>query len=70
MSYRERNIIHESPNHKAWVLSEPKRKRYTVFRTGTVVSTSDSSYAMTADGLSIAIARADYLDKRATNAAI
>lgn len=34
---------------------------YTVFKTGVTYSTSDSSYPRDKDGLSIAIARCEYL---------
>jgi hypothetical protein len=37
---------------------------YTVYRTGLTHSTPDSSYAPDADGLSIAIARAEYLARK------
>ena len=61
MSYREEDIVHE--NGSAWVLKE--RDSYTVFMSGVTHSTSDSSYVRDADGLSIAKARADYLERRA-----
>ena len=58
---RERDIMHETGPF--WVGREPKA--YTVFRNGATHATPDSSYARTADGLSIAIARCDYLARRA-----
>jgi len=57
MAIRESDIIHE--NGDFWVLRG--RNNYTVFRTGPTVSESDSAYAKTSDGLSIAVARCDYL---------
>lgn len=59
--YREKDIVHE--NAKAWVLRDAKRKAYVVYRIGVTHSTSDSSYALTPDGLSIAKARADYIGR-------
>lgn len=58
----EKNIVHESGS--AWVLLDRSQGRYTVFIAGTTHSTSDSAYALTSDGLSLAIARADYIAKR------
>ena len=60
MTIRETDIIHE--NGDFWILRG--RNDYTVFRTGPTVSESDSAYAKTPDGLSIAIARCDYLARR------
>ena len=62
MSYKEEDIVHE--NEKAWVLRDKKNDCYTVFVIGTSVSTSDSSYELSEDGLSISKARADYFLKR------
>jgi len=59
---REENIVHE--NGCAWVLRDAKGKCYTVFLTGVTCSTSDSSYALTEDGLGIAVCRANYLARR------
>jgi len=59
---REENIVHE--NGCAWVLRDAKGKCYTVFLIGVTCSTSDSSYALTEDGLSIAVCRANYLARR------
>lgn len=56
----ERDIKHEAGTY--WVADE--RDAYTVYRNGVTYSTSDSSYAHTPDGLSIAIARCNYLAKR------
>ena len=57
---RECDIMHEAGPY--WVARGPKA--YVVYRTGPVASTSDSAYAKTPDGLSIAVARCDYLAKR------
>ncbi len=59
--YAEKDIVCE--NDKAWVLRDSKRNRYTVFRVGVTASTSDSSYPLTPDGLSLAKARCDYLGR-------
>jgi len=54
---RESDILYEVGDY--WIAREPKT--YTVYRVGVSCSTSDSSYAKTPDGLSIARARVDYL---------
>ena len=62
---REQDIMHENGNF--WVGRERGAApggAYVVFKTGTVCSESDSAYAKTPDGLSIAVARCDYLAKR------
>jgi hypothetical protein len=59
----EADIMHESGQF--WVCRE--RNAYTVYvpyRGGSMASESDSSYAKTTDGLSIAIARCNWLAKR------
>lgn len=61
MSYKETDIMHE--NGAYWVLRDADA--YVVFKAGITHSVSDSAYAKTADGLSIAIARCNYLAKRA-----
>jgi len=61
--YRETDIMHEAGNY--WVARD--RKAYTVFKAGVTHSVSDSAYAKSADGLSIAIARCNYLAKREAN---
>ena len=66
MSYREGDIVHESGS--AWVLRDHARNCYTVFLAGITHSTSDSAYELTEDGLSIAVARADYLARRGQQA--
>ena len=57
---RESDIIFEAGN--VWVGRVDGT--YTVFRCGVTHSTPDSSYPLTADGQSIAIARAKYLANR------
>ena len=57
---RESDIVHEAGNY--WVARE--RNLYFVFKIGTTHSTSDSAYAKSDDGLSIAIARCNYLARR------
>ena len=59
MTY-ESDIMHE--NGDFWVCRE--RDRYTVYRVGATASTSDSAYHKTDGGLSIAIARCNYLARR------
>jgi hypothetical protein len=61
MVTRESDIVHETP--VCWVKRD--RKAYTVYRIGVTYITSDSAYAKSADGLSIAVARCNYLTKRA-----
>ena len=58
---KESDIIHE--NGDFWVLRE--RDRYTVLRNGLTHSESDSAYEKTDDGLSIAVARCNYLARKA-----
>lgn len=59
---REAEIIFETG--KSWVHADAKRKAYVVYLIGLTHSTSDSSYTMTDDGKSIAVARAQYLGSR------
>ena len=59
---RESDIMHESGAY--WVGRTRKPDSYTVYRNGITHATPDSSYALTPDGLSIAIARAQYLANR------
>jgi hypothetical protein len=54
---KERDIKHE--NGRYWV--GDVRGTYTVYEAGITHSTPDSSYVHDDDGLSIAIARCDYL---------
>jgi hypothetical protein len=58
----ERDIMHEAAGF--WVGRE--RNAYVVYRVSVTHSVSDSAYAKTADGLSIAIARCNYLADRPT----
>lgn len=60
----ESDILHESACGRFWVGKDRKNNAYTVFRCGATHSVSDSAYYMTPDGLSIAVARCDYLAKR------
>lgn len=57
-----KDIMYE--NGPAWVHRDRKRGCYTVYIAGATHSTSDSSYPLTDDGLSLATARADYIAKR------
>jgi hypothetical protein len=47
-----------------WVYKDVKRCGYTVFEAGAAYSTSDSTYPLTVDGLTLAKARVDYLFNR------
>ncbi len=60
---KEADIMHENGDY--WVARE--RGSYTVYRIGVTHSTSDSAYARTADGLSIAKARCNYLASRSNS---
>lgn len=62
MSYRERDIKHETPGGRHWVLDTGKT--YAVMVVGVTHSTSDSAYERTPEGLSIAVARCNYLAGR------
>jgi len=59
---RESDIVYE--NAACWVRRD--RSAYTVFKIGLTHSESDSAYKKNADGLSIAVARCKYLEKRKT----
>lgn len=61
---READIVYESS--ACWVHKD--KSAYKVYRVGITHSTSDSAYKKNADGLSIAIARCKYIEKRATQA--
>lgn len=63
---RESDIMYE--NGEYWVCRG--RGGYTVYETGLTHSTADSSYPRDADGLSIAIARCDYLEARRVRASL
>ena len=62
---RESDIMHEVGDY--WVARQ--KGTYVVYKIGVTHSTSDSAYAKTPDGLSIAIARCDYLAGRASSKA-
>ena len=62
---RESDIMHEVGDY--WVARQ--QGTYVVYKIGVTHSTSDSAYAKTPDGLSIAIARCDYLAGRASSKA-
>lgn len=62
MSYRERDIKREAPGGRYWVLDTGKA--YAVMVVGVTHSTSDNAYERTPDGLSIAVARCNYLAAR------
>lgn len=57
---KEADIKHE--NGRFWV--GDNKKDYTVYESGITHSTPDSSYEHDEDGLSIAIARCDFLAER------
>lgn len=57
MSYKEKDIKHEAG--RFWVLDTDKT--YAVMVTGVTHSTSESTYERTDDGLSLAVARCNYL---------
>ena len=63
---QEKDIVCEAQDGKARVYDDKKKSCYTVFLTGVTHSVSDSAYPRNPDGLSIATARAKYLDKRIT----
>ena len=58
----EDDIMHEAGDF--WVSRE--RDRYTVWRNRVTHAVSDSSYRKNRDGLSIAVARCDYLSRAAS----
>ena len=62
MSYREKDIKHEAHGGRYWVLDTGKA--YAGMVVGVTHSTSDSAYERTPDGLSIAVARCNYLAAR------
>ena len=55
-----RAIEGQKPKMVAWVYRDIRNKCYTVYIPGITHSTGDSSYPLNDDGLSIAVARADY----------
>lgn len=56
---RETEIAYDSGEF--WVHADKKQSAYVVYRSGITHSVSDSAYAMSVDGLSLAKARVDYL---------
>jgi hypothetical protein len=58
---RESDIVHQIG--KYWVGRDKSHRAYVVYKIGPSYSTSDSAYNLNDDGLSIAIARANYLAK-------
>ena len=59
---KESDIMHEVGSY--WVGRDKAQKAYIVFKIGPTYSTSDSAYAMTPDGLSVSVARCNYLANR------
>lgn len=59
---RESDIMHEKGNY--WVGRDKELGAYVVYKIGLTHSVSDSAYGLNQDGLSIAIARANYLANR------
>lgn len=57
----EENIAYESQDGSVWVWCDKIAYCYTVFVSGLTHSASDSVYALTEDGLSLAKARVDHL---------
>ena len=60
MKIRAKGIVHENGRH--WVLDSPAA--YVVMTAGITHSASDSAYTRDPDGLSIAVARCNYLARR------
>lgn len=60
--YKEKDIIHEAG--KYWVCRDTRQNVHIVFKNGVTHATSDSCYPLTSDGLSLAIARCNYLASR------
>lgn len=65
--FREGDIIHDTP--VAWVHRDTIHGCYVVYCVSLTHSTSDSAYPLTPDGLSLAKARANYLQARAAGLA-
>lgn len=61
---KESDIVHERGDF--WVFKD--KKGYHVMKAGITHSTSDSSYTLDENGLSVAKARCNYLDNRARKA--
>lgn len=63
MTIKEKDIILETESGW-WVWRDTKGNCYTVFMPKGTHSESDSSYPLTDDGLSLALVRCKYMDKR------
>ena len=61
---KETDIVWDD-NAFVWVYRDTRRKRYLVLRYNWTHSREDSAYPLTDDGKSLAVARADYLSKKA-----
>lgn len=61
---KESDIVYEKGNY--WVGRDKGLGAYVVFKVGLTHSESDSAYGLNQDGLSIAIARCNYLAMRDT----
>lgn len=64
----ESDIVFEDGD--IWVCRDKPARQYVVYRVGVTHSKSDSAYALSEDGLSIALARARYLVRVARSADI
>lgn len=60
---KEKDIAHE--NGAFWVWHNKQASCYAVMVTGATCSQSESSYPLNDDGKSLAVARCDYLARRA-----
>lgn len=60
-----KDIVHENKNF--WVYRDKKHKMYVVFKNTLTHSVSDSAFPLSDNGLSLAIARCDYLQGRKQN---
>lgn len=60
----EANIAHDRGSH--WVCRDTDG--YSVMVSGATHSRTDSTYALTPDGLSVAVARCNYLARRGSHA--
>ena len=64
----ENDIVFE--NNKAWIHDDKQQARFTVYRTGSVASTSDASFSRDVSGLSLAVCRAQYIETQKTDTAM
>lgn len=60
---KESDIVFEAESGKFWILKT--KKAHIVMRSGVTHSTSDSAYPPDESGKSLAIARCEYLERRA-----